>query len=262
MTSKDALKIKLKELPPGFTDVLGATMPVLADIAVPADVDAAIIAQGLLANYLIEIFNRLGGLELLEVPLRIGEFVPALHAMAAVGLEFVGAKDGGEITMIIPTNGAVYYGALTEVRCEVSNVSGVTVDDGNETFDLSQESGDVWGGLWPFAIGSHSITVTAGEESLSVSFEVAFWDTYPVSGESYASPLERLEVMTEAQTDDIEQASVSIAGETYQLVKSASAWIWEEAVSIVSGEIQAIFQLTIDGETIEDIIYFTIHQEE
>ena len=252
MTSKDALKIKLKELPPGFTDVLGATMPVLADIAVPADVDAAIIAQGLLANYLIEIFNRLGGLELLEVPLRIGEFVPALHAMAAVGLEFVGAKDGGEITMIIPTNGAVYYGALTEVRCEVSNVSGVTVDDGNETFDLSQESGDVWGGLWPFAIGSHSITVTAGEESLSVSFEVAFWDTYPQDGDSIPSGPTFFEL--NPGDTSIESVTVTSDGDTIDLILDTASGLYTGSKDLAVGTYNFLYEVSIGLEVFTKLI--------
>jgi len=231
MNSKDALKEKLSQLPTGFEDVLGAVLPSVSEVAMPSTEEDAVKVQGRLAAYLLAVFDRLAGLPILEVPLRIGQFVPAQHVLAAVGLEFVGLQEGGEIQMIMPVNGGVYYGAVTEVRCRVSNVSGVTVDDGGESFELAQESENEWAGLWAFAIGQHSITVTAGDASETVSFEVKAWETYPSDGQTYQlEEIDRIEVYTGEQTDAFESIVIEDEGGSVyvELYKDAANQLWKQ----------------------------------
>lgn len=153
--SKVWLRSALRDLPEGFQSLLGEKVPAMP--SAPSDVDAAIILNGQLAAFLIALFTKLEGLEILEVPLRISQFVPSLDGLLAASLKESGRKYG-DFQIAAPVVGQTYapgaqtvaveilnsLSQISEVTCELQqiidgepNVSRVTLDaleEGSSTF--------------------------------------------------------------------------------------------------------------------------------
>lgn len=122
---KDILKQALNELPVGFAELLEtAIIPAATEITSPASVEDALIACGKTAKYINKILENLGGLPLLQVPLRVGQLNPSTQILAVAGLEFVGTTLH-EIEIVSPVEGVTYL---------VSSLTlGVQVTQGAET---------------------------------------------------------------------------------------------------------------------------------
>ena len=116
---KDILKQALNELPAGFAELLEtAIIPAATEITSPASVEDALIACGKTAKYINKILENLGGLPLLQVPLRVGQLNPSTQIMAVAGLEFVGTTLH-EIEIVSPVEGQTYLVSSLTLGVEV-----------------------------------------------------------------------------------------------------------------------------------------------
>lgn len=118
MSAKTDLRAALRDLPEGFQSVLGATIPAMP--SAPSDVDSAIILNGQLAAFLIALFTSLEGLELLEVPLRVSQFVPSLDGLLATSLKESG-RNYGDYQISAPVAGQIYAPGTQSIAIEILN---------------------------------------------------------------------------------------------------------------------------------------------
>jgi hypothetical protein len=121
----------------------------------PATKDDAIIAQGVLAVFLLDVFRPFGGLTPVELLLRIGQHNSVTEAILFTALEYLSDSDAQkEFTILEPKDGKTYLPG--DIRIAVSAKSSniafaiVTVSDAYQTsFDITlepNETGSVYYG--------------------------------------------------------------------------------------------------------------------
>jgi hypothetical protein len=96
------------DLPDGVGGLLDKAIPAAPSVATPTDVDSAIIAQGVLAKYLLDLFDTFRGLTPIELLLRIGQKNATLQAALLAGLEYV-EKTSFEYEILSPSTSGTYY---------------------------------------------------------------------------------------------------------------------------------------------------------
>ena len=131
---KDILKQALNELPVGFAELLEtAIIPAASEITSPASVEDALIACGKTAKYINKILENLGGLPLLQVPLRVGQLNPSTQILAVAGLEFVGTTLH-EIEIVSPVEGVTSAFYWVTNHADMSSVEGAMTKEGENMY--------------------------------------------------------------------------------------------------------------------------------
>lgn len=256
----DPLLDDIRTMPTGYQEFLNTAIPAIP--AAPADVEAAQLVCGQLAQYLLNVFSEFAGLHPLKIPYYMGQGNEAVLGLLQASLETSAATDNAMIQMINPTDGGIYYGAVTSVSCTAAGAESVSVQDGEDVFDLT-DSGGTWSGDWAFAIGAHSITVTAsypsGESTgITVNFAVYNWDTYPIDGATLPAGPTSFELLN-PDGDPIESVTVEGIGDPFQLVANEAGDAYEWLKDMTSGAYSYTFKIIVNGiELISDIMDITI----
>lgn len=108
--------------PDGISEFLTAPVPTLETITSPADVDAAIIAQGKLAANLNLILKTFEGLTPIELLLRIGSHSPVAEIAALAGWQYINASSAQQdFSITAPTAGSTYQPGNLRLSCSAGN---------------------------------------------------------------------------------------------------------------------------------------------
>jgi hypothetical protein len=132
--------------PDGIQNFLETPIPTAPTIGTPADVDAAIIANGVAAKYILDLFNAYAGYTPIEGILRIGQHNSVLESAMLAGLEYIaeGPEKQKNFTVIEPEDGGIYFpgnlrltakaknGTIAQIACEITGLAPVALesDDG------------------------------------------------------------------------------------------------------------------------------------
>ena len=176
----------LRTTPEGIQGFLTTPIPTLTAISDPADVDAAILAQGILSANINKILQTFEGLTPIELILRVGQHSNVTEAMLFAGLEYIqdaaGANAQHDFTIVDPTDGQAYTpgnlrvqvagknGTLQQVAAEIAGHAPTALDmDAQGTF---------WGFLRVEELGAATVTCTAlftdgSTDSRSVTVTIA-----------------------------------------------------------------------------------------
>lgn len=103
---EDFLTALNESLPEGILELLEKEIPEAPSVTV-SDVDSAIIANGHLAKYLLDLFNTFKGLTPVELLLRIGQKNATLQAAFLAGIEYT--KGEGEYDFSISLDPTIVY---------------------------------------------------------------------------------------------------------------------------------------------------------
>lgn len=79
----------LRQTPDGIAAFLTEEIPEPPEISQPATTDDAVIAQGILSYYLLEVFRPFAGVTPVELLLRIGQHNNVVETMCLAGLEYL-----------------------------------------------------------------------------------------------------------------------------------------------------------------------------
>lgn len=241
---KDILKQALNELPAGFAELLEtAIIPAASEITAPASVEDALIACGKTAKYINAILAKLGGLPLLQVPLRVGQLNPSTQILAVAGLEFVNAQSS-EVHIVAPVTNGKYYGVFLDWQVSASVTEGNEIVsfigrlDGEE-FSLAPGVGGLYTGNWPCPLGDHlfqAVATFADEHTASdsIEFRVASWSEVPTSPSNG-------EVITMQPESDI-QIQVS-PGASIDAISSVEVKSGDDIYTMLKDEAQEVFML-------------------
>lgn len=154
--------------PEGIATFLETEIPTLAAISTPVDVDAAIIAQGVLAMNLNLILKAFEGLTPIELILRIGQHNSVLESAMLAGLEYLeGDTENAQTDFEIlePSAGTTYLpgnvrfnvrvnnGHIVQMAVEIGELAPIALDsdDGNAFYGYAHIED----------VGSYTATVTA-----------------------------------------------------------------------------------------------------
>lgn len=189
MSVKDDFLDGLNASPSGVEQYLETPIPSPPACSPPEDVDAAIIANGLLSCYLLDVFRAFAGLTPVEMLLRIGQRSNTAQALLMSALEYVQAVS--DFVVVAPIEGQSYYGMFADWQVTGAALESVSVTVGDESFPMSGDK-NTFTANWPIPIGSWNAVFTAetlqGQiKSKQISFQVVSWDTFPANGETYTS---------------------------------------------------------------------------
>lgn len=175
--------------PDGIKDFLAAEIAEPPAISTPGDVDAAIIASGVLSKYLLDLFTPFAGLTPIELLLRIGQHNNVLESAMLAGLEYLEDQAGSEnnggaedFTIIEPAEGGSFLPGSLRLIAEITNGSALQMAvevAGASPAALSSEDGiSFYGFIRLEEEGSYSATFTAlfdddSTQTASVSFSIA-----------------------------------------------------------------------------------------
>lgn len=102
--TKTEMTTEIRTLPQGYQEHIDKELPALPDA--PADVDAANIACGRLALYLLDLFASFEGLQPLKIPAHMGQLNEVVIGMMLGGLEV--NPDAADFQIVEPPEGATY----------------------------------------------------------------------------------------------------------------------------------------------------------
>ena len=115
------------DLTPGVVEFLTAEIPMPPEINAPADEAAAIVANGIAAKYILDLFRPFAGLTPVEMILHIGQLNTVLQGAYLSGLEYLDAS-GMQNTLLFdaPKDGAIISAdaagtALVEILVKATN---------------------------------------------------------------------------------------------------------------------------------------------
>lgn len=183
--------------PDGINNFLEATIPEPPEVSTPADVDAANVACGVLAKYLLDFFRPFAGLTPVELLLRIGQHNTVLESAMLAGLEYIEGANSGEntITILEPAAAGVY--SPGEMRFTAIAVNafclGMTLAIGDNDPVKMISNNDQWQQYATVITGDYTATVAAQFEdgstaTATVNFSVADADTEPPPAETPQPP--------------------------------------------------------------------------
>lgn len=174
--------------PEGIAGFLTTPLPEAPTIATPTDVDAAIIANGVCAKFVLDLFAPFAGLTPIELMLRIGQHNTVLESAMLAGLEYIeGADpDSNMITIIEPLEGVSYTPGEMRFSASVTNgfcVGMVLLMSGGALIKMIDNDG-TWQQYVNMERGDYTATFTASfedtsEQSASVSFTIAEYSPEP-----------------------------------------------------------------------------------
>lgn len=212
MSAKETFLEALNILPDGLGDKLDKAIPDAPVISTPTDVDTAIVAQGILAKYLLDFFHEFAGFTPAEAMMRIGQKNIVNQGILLAELEYIGSQ--GDITVITPVTGGVYYGYLSTWKVELirGSVDSITGHIGEDEFEFEEVEEKLWSATWPVAIGTHNASITATfQDGSTATEEMAFEikpysevPTVPEEGSTADESPVNIQFLTGESTDDIE----------------------------------------------------------
>jgi hypothetical protein len=108
--------------PEGITGFLTTPIPTPPTIATPTDVDAAVLANGICAKYILDLFLPFAGLTPVELCLRIGQHNSVLQAGLLAGLQYIDAtQTQKDIKILSPAAGATLLPGDVRLQAKASN---------------------------------------------------------------------------------------------------------------------------------------------
>ena len=126
--SKQQLIEAFRLMPEGIREFLDKPLPTAPTISTPADVDAAIIASGVLSKMLLDLFATFAGFTPIEMLSRIGQHNSVQEIAMLAGLEYVKGQDGTPpdpedfgVTILEPADGATYLPGTLRIRAKGVN---------------------------------------------------------------------------------------------------------------------------------------------
>jgi uncharacterized membrane protein YgcG len=171
----------VRTTPAGIAGFLTTPIPEPPTISQPADVDAAIIVNGVCAWFILELFRPFAGLTPVELLLRIGQHNSVLESAMLAGLEYLeDTQAAQEFEIVEPTEGTAYSAGDFRVTARPKSntiIKGLSGAVGAKTFVLKESEG-VWQAWVIIAdAGDYTMTLTATFEtgdpvSKSVNFQV------------------------------------------------------------------------------------------
>lgn len=141
----------LSTLPDGIQNFLEIELPTAPTISTPSDVDAAIVASGVLSKFLLDVFVPYAGLFLAALPLHVGQLNDWHNAGVLANLQQMpGAEDGSEnsdLIVISPEEGGEYLpGELRiQVKARQGSIETASVTIDGELTELDAEGDTFWG---------------------------------------------------------------------------------------------------------------------
>lgn len=111
------LKDGFAVLPDSITELLDKTLPEPPTISIPTTVDDAIIAQGVLSKYLLDVFKELTGFSIAAAMMHIGQLNTVNQVVALASLQV--QPNWVEIEVILPSD-AVFYSTESSFLCEIA----------------------------------------------------------------------------------------------------------------------------------------------
>lgn len=179
----------LRTTPEGILDFLATPLPTPPTISAPADVDAAIIANGICAKYVLDLFTPFAGLTPIELLLRIGQHNNVLEAGLLAGLEYIGAAADGtnaqnDLVIIDPVDGTTFAPGNLRLQVQATNGQLLSVSaeqiTGGAPFSLEpDDTGVFWGFLRAETPGDYTVNVSgrfAGEVEKTATAAVTISD--------------------------------------------------------------------------------------
>jgi len=153
--------------PDGINDFLETPIPAAPTIGTPTDKDSAIIANGVLSKFLLDLFAPFAGLTPVELLLRIGQHNSVLESAMIAGLEYLEGSDSDEqgLQFIEPTDGGTY--SPGEMRFTVAAQNGtpgrvnLTVDGGDPVKMTTEDKGATWRAFQSVDAGEHTAECSA-----------------------------------------------------------------------------------------------------
>jgi hypothetical protein len=186
----------LRTTPEGILDFLATPIPTPPTVATPADVDAAIIANGICAQYILDLFQPFAGLTPIELMLRIGQHNNVLEAGLLAGLEYIGETETQQdLEIIAPQSGASLLPG--KVRCKAQAKNGTlkrcgvmigstgvenNTPDGLFECEISLETEGEYTATFTGIFGEKNVPQTA-----TVSFTIAAVATDPPGGKDQSA---------------------------------------------------------------------------
>jgi hypothetical protein len=178
---KDQLITALRATPAGIAEFLQTPLPEPPACSLPSDVDAAIIANGICAYFVLEMFRAFAGLTPVEVLLRIGQHNSVMETMTLAGLEYLAdsSAEAYQVTIQAPTAGGTYWPGL--LRIHAAGVNGTpsamyAVIGAGEPMTLTDPDNDgVFTGGQYCEAGEHTLTVTGlfpGDTSVTATVTI------------------------------------------------------------------------------------------
>jgi hypothetical protein len=124
------LKTGFSELPETISNLLEKTIPEAPTIDTPTDVDSAIVAQGVLSKYLLDLFYEMRGFSIAAAMMHIGQLNTVNQTIALASLRV--RKGLIEIEIILPDAGTNYalesaFIAEISISGDVTGVSDITL---------------------------------------------------------------------------------------------------------------------------------------
>jgi hypothetical protein len=176
-------------MPDGIQDFLTTPLPTAPTISTPGDVDAAIVASGVLSKYLLDLFVAFDGFTPIEMLARIGQHNNVLEAAMIAGLEYLEGEadsEGGggaeDFTILEPEEGGSYLPGSLRLIAKATNQSilQMAVEAGSAApVSMASEDGQSFYGFVRLEeVGSYTATFTAlfedeSTQTASVSFAMA-----------------------------------------------------------------------------------------
>lgn len=217
--------------PDGIQDFLTTALPTAPTISTPSDVDSAIIANGVLAKFILDACAPFGGLTPVELLLRIGQHNNVLETAMLAGLEYLGEAAGGDaavdFTIVEPEAGGAYLPGSLRLTAQVDNGSilQIAVEVGTEEpVSLASDDGvSFYGFVRLEEVGEYTATFTAlfedeSTQSASVTFTMS---TDPGAGNPDGSDLNALDTAMQILQDLIDQATKNAEEAAYTALGGA-----------------------------------------
>lgn len=158
---KNAFIAQLRETPEGIQNFLNKALPTPPNISLPNDVDSAIIATGVLAKYLLDLFAVFAGLTPIELLLRLGQHSNVAEALLFAALQYLGASNAqNDAEILAPTEGKTYApgNVLFRVQAKNGTLQSVLVNVWNKSLTLTNHQGVFEGTIALQTEGAYSAT--------------------------------------------------------------------------------------------------------
>lgn len=155
----------IRQTPSGIDGFLTAEIPDPPSVDTPADIDAAIIVNGVCAKYVLDLFRPFAGLTIVELMLRIGQHNSVLESAMLSGLEYLtDSQAEHDFEIVEPTDGTVYYPGemrITAISKNDTVIKSMTGAIGDDTFEMKAFDGEWRQYVNLMDAGEFTLTLTA-----------------------------------------------------------------------------------------------------
>lgn len=169
----------LRQTPAGIAGFLTAAIPTPPPCSVPTDVDAAIIANGVCAAYVLDLFRPFAGVTPVELLLRIGQHNSVLESALLAGMEYLAETDAvKDFAVIEPAKNGVFLPGDVRLQAKVKTgtLQQVAVECGERVaaMEYDRENNVFWGYLRLEDLGPATLTFTGlFSDDTTVTVDVA-----------------------------------------------------------------------------------------